>query len=100
MTKRTHSYYVVMVDYGKRGLEAVVQPEMTRRSIVACIKSGEYQNIEFIHHVDVLLVEDMTSELIDQAELELKEEYRATRSDRIAQMLDHARDLRKHEVVL
>lgn len=81
MTKRTtHSYFIVMIDHGKRGLEAVVQPEITRREVVARIKSHEYQNIVFIHHVDGLFVEDVTSELIDAAELELKDEYRAARA--------------------
>jgi hypothetical protein len=99
MTRTSHSYYVVMQDHGKRGLEAIVDPEMTRRSIVSAIKSGEYKLISFIHHVDGLYIEDVTAELIDEAEAELKEEYRATRSERIAQMHDHVRDLRKHEAV-
>jgi hypothetical protein len=81
MPKRTsHSYFVVMIDFGARGLEAIVQPEITRREVVARIKSHEYQNIVFIHHVDGLFVEDVTSELIDAAELELKDEYRAARA--------------------
>lgn len=69
----THpSYFVVMVDHGRRGLEAVVQPELTRRNVVDMIKSGELKNIRFIHHVDDLLVDDVTSELLDEAEAELK----------------------------
>lgn len=76
----THSYYVVMIDFGKRGREAIVDPEITRREVVSRIKSHEYQNIVFIHHVDGMLVEDVTSELIDAAELELKDEYRAARA--------------------
>lgn len=92
MTKRiSHSYYVVMIDlHGKLGLEAIVQPEITRREVVARIKKGDYQDIVFIHHVDGLLVEDVTSELIDAAELELKTEYR----DRQADAWDRARDMR------
>jgi len=80
MKRTKHSYFIVMIDYGQRGLEATVQPEITRREIVARIKSGEYQNIAFIHHVDDLLVEDVTGELIDAAELELKEDYRRARA--------------------
>lgn len=72
-----HSYYVVMVDYGKRGLEAVVQPEITRREVISRIASGEYQRIVFIHHVDGLLVEDVTGELIDAAEQMLREREEA-----------------------
>lgn len=84
MKRTSHSYYVVMIDYGKRGLEAVAKPEQTRRDIVACIKSHEYQNIVFIHFIDGLFVEDVTSELIDAAELELKDEYRAARAVEVA----------------
>ncbi len=94
MTKHiSHSYFVVMIDYGQRGLEAIVQPEVTRREVIARIKSHEYQDIVFIHHVDDGLVEDVTSELIDAAELELKEEHRARRD---AARRDHCHDLRKN----
>lgn len=93
-TKPSHSYFVVMEDHGKLGLEANVHPEDTRRSIVAKIKSGEYQNIEFIHHVDGMLIEDVTADLIDEAELELKEEYRERRAEQQAAAFDHARALR------
>jgi hypothetical protein len=75
MTNRSFPYFVVMQDFGGRlGMEAVVQPEITRSNIVDRIKSGEYQNIVFIHHIDGLLVEDVTSELIDEAEAALKME--------------------------
>lgn len=67
MTKTSHSYFVVMEDFGKRGLEATVCPEMTRRSIVALIKGGNYRDIVFIHHVDGLFVEDVTAELLTEA---------------------------------
>lgn len=46
-----HSYFVVMIDYGRRGREAVVDPEITRREVVSRVQSGEYKNIAFIHHV-------------------------------------------------
>jgi len=77
MKRTSHSYFVVMIDHGKLGLEAIVQPEVTRREVIARIATHEYQNIAFIHHVDDLLVEDVTGELIDAAELILKEEARA-----------------------
>ena len=73
-------YLVVMIDYGKRGREAIVDPEVTRRDVVDRIKSHEYQNICFIHEIDDGLVEDVTDELIDAAELILKEEYEAARA--------------------
>ncbi len=75
MTRRiTPSYYAVFIDHGRRGLEAVVDPEITRTGVVARIKSGEYSNIAFIHFVDDGMVDDVTVELIDAAELELKME--------------------------
>ncbi|WP_315731743.1 MULTISPECIES: hypothetical protein [unclassified Bradyrhizobium] len=66
------SYFVVMADYGRRGLEAVVDPEITRQGVIDRIKSGEYQNIAFIQFVDDGMVDDVTDELIDAAELELR----------------------------
>lgn len=62
------SYFVVMVDYGNRGREAIVDPEVTRRGIIVRIVSGEYKHINFIHHIDGGLVEDVTDELCDEAE--------------------------------
>jgi len=72
--KPNHSYFVVMIDYGRRGMEAVVDPEITRRGIIDRLKSGEYKNVVFIHHIDAGLVEDVTSELIDEAEAALATE--------------------------
>lgn len=63
----THSYFVVMIDYGKRGLEAVVDPEITKREVVARIWSGEYKDISFIHHVHDGICEDVTEELMSEA---------------------------------
>jgi hypothetical protein len=70
--KPNHSYFVVMVDYGRKGLEAIVDPEITRREVVARIRSGEYQHITFIHHVADGLVEDVTDELMTEAGAEDK----------------------------
>jgi hypothetical protein len=64
-----HSYYVVMVDYGHKGREAIVDPEVTRREVVARIVSGEYGHVNFIHHIEDGLVEDVTNELFDEAEV-------------------------------
>jgi len=69
MNKRIkHSYYVVMCNYGQRGMEAVVHPEDTRRAVVEQLAHGEYKHVVFIHRVDDLLVEDVTNELFDEAE--------------------------------
>jgi hypothetical protein len=74
-TKRTsHSYYVVMIDFGKKGLEAIVHPEDTRRDIVAQLASGESKHVVFIHHVDGLYIEDVTNELFDEAEALARDE--------------------------
>jgi hypothetical protein len=62
-----HSYYAVFIDYGRRGLEAVVDPEITRRGIVARIASGEYTNIAFITHVENGYAFDCTEELMNEA---------------------------------
>ena len=91
----SHSYYVVMRDFGGRiGLGADVSPELTRNNIIDRIKSKELDRIVFIHHIADGLMEDVTAELIDAAEDELKVE--AAHPQFAA--WDHARDLRKHEV--
>lgn len=68
MKRTSHSYIVVMEDHGKLGLEAVVQPEITRLGVVDRIRAGEYKDIVFIHHVDGLFVEDITDDLLREAE--------------------------------
>jgi hypothetical protein len=87
------SYFVVMVDYGTIGREANVNPELTRADIVARIKSGEFNQIDFIHHIVDGLAEDVTADLLDEAEGELKVEA-MNRSERIANTQDHNRKLR------
>jgi hypothetical protein len=65
-------YYVAMIDYGKgprrpMGLEAQVDPEITRRGVVERIVTGEWRNIAFIHHIHDGMVEDVTDELMEAA---------------------------------
>lgn len=68
-TVTSHSYFVVMVDYGKRGREAIVDPEVTRAGVISRLASGEYgTHINFIHHIADGLVEDVTNDLFDEAE--------------------------------
>lgn len=88
----THSYFVCMRDFGRRGREATVDPEITRDGVIARIKSGEWDHVVFIHHIDDLFVDDVTDELLDQAESELKVEA-SNRADRIAFERDHKRGL-------
>jgi hypothetical protein len=89
-------YFVVMIDYGRRGREAVVDPEITRREVVSRVASGEYRNISFIHEIADQAVEDVTEAIMAEAGLP---ETRAPESDLEANRFDHARDLRKHEFV-
>jgi hypothetical protein len=57
----TMQYFVVMIDYGRRGREAIVDPEITRREVISRIVSGEYKNISFIHEIADSSVEDITA---------------------------------------
>ena len=86
-------YFVVMIDYGRRGREAIVDPEITRREVIARVASGEYKNISFIHEIADAAVDDITAEILAEAALA------ATGADLQANRFDHARDLRKHETV-
>lgn len=87
-------YFVVMIDYGRRGREAVVDPEVTRREVVSRIASGEYRNISFIHEVVDRAVDDVTDEILAEAALP---DIPAPEADLQAGRFDHLRDLRKHE---
>jgi hypothetical protein len=60
-------YFVVMIDYGRRGREAVVDPEITRREVISRVASGEYKNISFIHEIADALVEDVTADILSEA---------------------------------
>ena len=87
-------YFVVMIDYGRRGREAVVDREITRREIVSRVVSGEYRNISFIHEIAGSVVEDVTADILAEAALP---EIEADDADLQAGHFDHLRDLRKHE---
>jgi hypothetical protein len=87
-------YFVVMIDYGRRGREAVVDPEVTRREVVSRVVSGEYGNISFIHEIAGSAVEDVTADILAEAALP---EIEADGTDLQADRFDHLRDLRKHE---
>jgi hypothetical protein len=89
-------YFVVMIDYGRRGREAIVDPEITRREVIARIVSGEYRSISFIHEIVDSAVADVTADILGEAALP---EFIAESADLQAGQFDHARDLRKHEPV-
>lgn len=93
-------YFVVMIDYGRRGREAIVDPEITRREVVSRIASGEYKSISFIHEIADRSVEDITEEIMAEAALpESLPEIASSGADLQATRFDHAHDLRKHEAV-
>ena len=92
--RNTMQYFVVMLDYGRRGREAVVDPEITRREVVSRIVSGEYRNISFIHEIAGSTVEDVTADILAEATLP---EIETDDADLQAKRFDHLRDLRKHE---
>jgi hypothetical protein len=94
-------YFVVMIDYGRRGREAIVDPEITRREVVSRIASGEYKNISFIHEIEGCAVEDVTEDILAEAALPeiLPEIAGSDSADLQSACFDHARDLRKHEAV-
>ena len=89
-------YFVVMIDYGRRGREAVVDPEITRREVISRVASGEYRNISFIHEITDCSVEDITNEILSESALP---NIGATGAGLQADQFDHIRDLHKHERV-
>jgi hypothetical protein len=86
-------YFVVMIDYGRRGREAIVDPEITRREVIARVNSGEYSNISFIHEIAGSSVEDVTADIMAEARLP---EVESEEIDFQTARFDHLRDLRKH----
>jgi hypothetical protein len=89
-------YFVVMIDYGRRGREAIVDPEITRREVISRVASGEYKNISFVHEIEGSCVDDITAEILAAA---ATPEIQPDEADLQASRFDHARDLRKHEAV-
>jgi hypothetical protein len=67
-------YFVVLRQFRDLGLEAVVDPALTREQIITMIKTREYDNIVRIDHIHAGTVKNVTDELIDEAELELADE--------------------------
>jgi hypothetical protein len=86
-------YMVVTIDDGRRGREAVVDPEITRREVVSRVASGDYRNISFIDEIAGRLVADVTASEARSPEVTI------TETDLQAMSFDHARDLREHEAV-
>jgi hypothetical protein len=73
MKKISHSFYVLMIDYGKKGLEAIVSPEQTRRSIIEEVRgiiSEGRNSVAFVKFVDGNWICDVTDEIMSEAQLE------------------------------
>ena len=81
-------------NYGRRGREAIVDPEITRREVISRVASGEYSNISFIHEIADCSVEDITADILSEAALP---DLGATGTDLQASHFDHILDLRKHD---
>lgn len=90
-----HDYFVVMIDHGRRGREAVVDPEITRRAVVARIRNKDYGPIAFIHHVTEDGCEDVTNALLHEAGFYNEPIAPLSPSDHLAAIHDHNRDLLK-----
>lgn len=102
---RHPDYYVVMQSYPARyrdgfrvapdSRQSVVDPEITRREVVARIKSGEYRNVSFIHHVRPGVgVEDVTDDIMAAASIP---DVVLSPSDRLDAFRDHCSDHRKSD---
>lgn len=98
----TFSYYVICQDFGHRGREAIVDPEMTRRGAIDKVREllSDGKEIAFIHRITMNdPPEDVKEELIAAARFDDNVETIAAVLDQQAARWDHTRDLRKHEVV-
>lgn len=60
-------YYVVCIDFGKLGREAIVDPEMTWTGALEAVSAaaGDGHTICFVHHIHDDVVEDRTQEALD-----------------------------------
>lgn len=106
MTRTAHppiapQYFVVMQDFGRRGREATVDPEITRRGVIERIASGEYKDVLFVHSIHDGVCEDITDEALAEALADVSSQspLPLTGEDRIDWQRDHERDQRKHERV-
>jgi hypothetical protein len=61
------NYFVCLMDYRSAGQEAIVDPTIDRAEVIARLKTREYKNVVWIHHIHDGLVEDVTLALIGEA---------------------------------
>jgi hypothetical protein len=93
------NYFVVMEDFGRKGRQAQPDPELTRANIVDRIRTKQYGQIAFIHHIHADGWDDVTNELLHEAGFysEPTEHDRImSRFDQLIAQIDHDRDVRKH----
>jgi hypothetical protein len=84
-----------MIDYGRHGREAVIDPEHTRRKIgLATFSHRLTARSSSSNFVDGNFIEDVTAEIVAEAGANIEAEP----INRLALVFDHDRDLRKHEV--
>lgn len=71
-------FYILMIDYGRStmrptGMEAVASPEFTRRQIVAevsdILAKPRGRSVAFVKFVDGNFIEDITIDILDEAEV-------------------------------
>jgi hypothetical protein len=86
-----------MIDHGRRGLEAIVDPEITRREVIRRILTLEYDPaaIRFVHHVTSAGVENVTFDIMADCAREALGDT-PDPIDRRAAAADRAHDLRKN----
>lgn len=63
------NYWVVMIDLGRYGSEAIVHPEISRADVLARVIDGNYSidRLVFIHHVHDGRAEDVTGAIVSEA---------------------------------
>ena len=89
-------YYVVMVEHGHRGREAVVDPELTRSNVIDRLRSGEYGEIAFIHRIHGGECTVVTAELLAEAGVVDPVSDLSPRDRRLLADIDRGRDNRKN----
>lgn len=62
------SYYVVMIDFGRIGREAIVDPEMTLRGAVEAVETamGDGHSVLFVHHIHDGVTEDISEQVFQR----------------------------------
>jgi hypothetical protein len=92
-------YFILMLDYGRRGLEAVVHPEQTRSDVVAEVRdilSSSDRKLVHVKFIDGDDCEDITDDIIEAAALSSIVQTLDLEDWGNEDIADYLRDLRKH----